>query len=109
MASAIGVTVFSEEEFERAFKKCDRDGSGYISVDEVEEMLFECYGFPPLEQEVKLFMDAFDLNKDGRVTLDEFKSVLIHIKETCKKDTKKACEYTSHLKMKEDRFKHKRM
>ena len=73
MASALGVTVFSEEEFERAFKKCDRDGSGFISRDEVEELLFECYGFPPLEQEVKLFMDAFDSNKDGKVTFNEFR------------------------------------
>ena len=44
-------------------------------------MLYSVYGFPPLEQEVKLFMDAFDLNHDGKITLEEFKSVLKHIRE----------------------------
>ena len=54
-------------------------------------------------------MDSFDLNQDGKITFDEFKTVLTQLKELCQKDTKKATEYTSHLKMKEDRFKHKRI
>ena len=62
LCSAIGLNVFSDEEFEAAFKKFDKDGSGAITVDEVEELLYHIYGFPPLEHEVKMFMDAFDLN-----------------------------------------------
>lgn len=48
----VGLKVFSEEEFKSSFDKCDKDGSGYITANEVEDLLFETYGFPPLEEEV---------------------------------------------------------
>jgi len=60
----------------------DKDGSGFITPDEVEDLLFETYGFPPLEEEVEskhkifitclVFMKEFDLNQDGKVTWQEF-------------------------------------
>ena len=50
----------------------DRDGSGAITLDEVEDLLHETYGFPPLEEEVNMFMQRFDTNHDGKVTLEEF-------------------------------------
>ena len=106
---ALGITVFTNEEFIAAFKKFDRDGSGFITADEVEDLLYTVYGFPPLEEEVKLFMESFDLNNDGKISLEEFKSVLEKLREKCKRDSGKACEYTSHQKMKEDRFKHRRI
>jgi hypothetical protein len=41
----------------------DRDRSGYITANEVEDLLFETYGFPPLEEEVKSKLsDIFILN-----------------------------------------------
>jgi len=49
----IGINTFSEEEFKTSFDKVDRDRSGYITANEVEDLLFETYGFPPLEEEVK--------------------------------------------------------
>jgi len=49
----LGLTAFSEEEFKRSFDKVDKDKSGFITADEVEDLLFETYGFPPLEEEVK--------------------------------------------------------
>ena len=49
------------------------------------------------------------MNQDGRVTLDEFKSSLDRIREKMNKKAGNAKEYTSHLKMKEHRFKHKRL
>ena len=58
----------------------DKDNNGSITPDEVEDLLTETYGFPPLEDEVKMFMDEFDLNQDGRVTLEEFKSALIRMR-----------------------------
>ncbi len=45
--------MFNDEEFKAAFDKVDKDQSGYITSDEVESLLFETYGFPPLEDEVK--------------------------------------------------------
>ena len=49
LVSALGINVFSDEEFEKAFLKMDKDGSGGITPDEVEDLLFQTYGFPPLE------------------------------------------------------------
>ena len=109
LVSALGINVFSDEEFEKAFQKVDRDGSGAITPDEVEDLLYQTYGFPPLENEVTMFMEKFDLNQDGKVTLEEFKKALVTIREEMKQKSGGAVEYTSHNKMKEERFKHKRM
>ena len=62
LVNALGINVFSEEEFKASFEKCDRDCSGFITADEVENLLFETYGFPPLEDEVRMFMEEFDSN-----------------------------------------------
>ena len=80
LVNALGINVFSDEEFESTFHRVDRDGSGSITPDEVEILLTETYGFPPLEDEVKMFMEEFDLNQDGRVTIDEFKSALTRMR-----------------------------
>ncbi len=73
LINALGINVYTDEEFEEAFKRVDKDKSGYISSNEVEELLFETYGYPALEEEVKLFMEEFDTNHDGKVSFDEFK------------------------------------
>jgi len=84
-------------------------------------LLFETYGFPPLEEEVKsninhlksilylVFMEEFDTNRDGRVTWDEFAAAMERLKEKVNNKAAGAKEYQSFTKMKEDRFKHKRM
>ena len=109
LVSALGINVFSVEEFEATFKRMDKDGSGAITADEVEDLLHDTYGFPPLEEEVAMFMENFDLNKDGKVTWEEFKSTLERIKEQTNKKSAHAKEYTSYEKMKADRYKHIRM
>lgn len=43
------------------------------------------------------------------MTLEEFKKTLAVIREEMKVKSKNATEYTSAAKMKEERFKHKRM
>ncbi len=35
LVNAIGLTMFSEEEYKQAFDRIDTDHSGFISVDEV--------------------------------------------------------------------------
>ncbi len=100
--------MFSEEEFKEAFIKVDKDGSGFITPDEVEELLFETYGFPPLDEEVTLFMKEFDLNQDGKVSWDEFVASMTRIKEKMDSKADQAKEYSSFNKFTEDRFKHKR-
>jgi hypothetical protein len=109
LVNALGINTFSEEEFKAAFHKCDRDCSGVITADEVENLLFETYGFPPLEEEVAMFMEQFDANKDGKVTWDEFVAALNILKEKVNKKATGAKEYKSWNKMRDDRFKHRRM
>lgn len=77
----IGLTVYTDEEFEAAFEKVDRDGSGYITPNEVEELLYETYGYPALEEEIKMFMEDFDANHDGKVSKEEFKAALTRMRE----------------------------
>ena len=108
LVSALGINVFSDEEFEEAFIKMDKDGSGTITPDEVEDLLTATYGFPPLENEVEMFMEKFDLNQDGKVTLEEFKKVLTVMRAENNEKSKLATQYTSAQKMKDERFKHKR-
>ena len=95
LVNALGINVFSDEEFESTFHRVDRDNNGSITPDEVEELLTETYGFPPLEEEVKMFMDEFDLNNDGRVTLDEFKSSLIRMRNKMDDKANAGREYSS--------------
>merc|ERR1719162_1347925 len=109
LTSALGITVFSDEEFEQAFIKMDRDGSGTITPDEVEDLLHFTYGFPPLENEVEMFMEKFDLNQDGKVTIQEFRSVLTKMRTEVAEKGKVAQQFTSAAAMKEQRFEHKRM
>ena len=109
LINALGINVFSDEEFETTFHKVDKDGSGAITPDEVEDLLTETYGFPPLEEEVKMFMEEFDLNNDGKVTLEEFKAALTRMRQKTNEKAAAGREYTSNLQMREDRFKHKRM
>ena len=90
-----GINVFSEEEFQRSFEKVDKDKSGFITPNEVEDLLFETYGFPPLEEEVDLFMQEFDLNQDGKVSWEEFTQSLRRMKEKIDGKANGAKEYTS--------------
>lgn len=91
------------------FKKLDKNGDGSIAPSEVEDMLHDTYGFPPLEDEVQMFMSRFDLNQDGRVTWEEFKTVLENIKHEMHIKAGNAREYDSYEKMRADRYKHIRM
>ena len=54
-------------------------------------------------------MEEFDANCDGKVSLEEFKSALTRMRECLTKKNNVGCEYTSHVKYEEDRFKHTRM
>ena len=73
----------------------DKDGSGTITPDEVEDLLYHTYGFPPLEDEVAMFMSEFDVNQDGKVTLEEFKSTLCRMRAKIGEKAGNAKEYTS--------------
>lgn len=54
-------------------------------------------------------MQEFDTNRDGRVSWEEFVTALNSLKVKVNNKQGNASEYKSFTKMKEDRFKHKRM
>ena len=103
------MTVYTDEEFEAAFNRVDKDKSGYITSNEVEELLYETYGYPALEEEIKMFMEDFDGNNDGKVSLEEFKSALTRMRSTLGGKDGAAKEYTSYNHLTHDRYKHIRM
>ena len=105
----IGITVYTDEEFDAAFAKVDRDNSGYITPNEVEELLYETYGYPALEEEIKMFMEDFDTNNDGKVSREEFGAALKRMRAGLEGKGECAKEYTSLNKLNGDRFKHTRM
>ena len=71
--------------------------------------MYETYGYPALEEEIKMFIEYFDLNHDGKVTLDEFKTALKNMREQLHEKNGVAKEYKSYNKLVGDRFKHVRM
>ena len=109
LVNALGLTVYSDEEFEAAFIRVDKDNSGFITPNEVEELLYETYGYPALEEEIQMFMEDFDANSDGKVNLEEFKNGLSRMREALSKKDGAAKEYTSFNQMAGDRYKHVRM
>lgn len=54
-------------------------------------------------------MEEFDTNRDGRVSWEEFREAMVRLKAKVNNKAAGAKEYQSFTKMKEDRFKHKRM
>ena len=109
LVNALGITVYTDEEFQAAFAKVDKDQSGFITSNEVEQLLYETYGYPALEDEVKMFMEDFDANHDGKVSYEEFVAALQRIREQLEKKSGAAKEYQSYEKMRNDRYKHVRM
>ncbi|XP_075258273.1 uncharacterized protein LOC142350328 [Convolutriloba macropyga] len=53
------------------FKAYDKDNSGFITPDEIAQVLKE-YGYTAPDQDVKELMDQLDKDKNGRVNYEEF-------------------------------------
>ncbi len=52
------------------FRKYDRDGNGFISVDEAHEVLHQVLGTTAAKS--KELVRQFDVNNDGRLSYNEF-------------------------------------
>jgi calmodulin len=65
----------SKEELVQAFKEFDKDGSGFISTDELKQVIASI-GIELSDEEIKEMFKEVDKSGDGRISFDEFASVL---------------------------------
>ncbi|KAK3269235.1 hypothetical protein CYMTET_22316 [Cymbomonas tetramitiformis] len=72
-------TVIGREELEELlqdFKKCDRGTKGYLTQEDVGNMMQQEQGDYPLAEELELMMKFLDLDSDGQVTFNEYVSAV---------------------------------
>lgn len=62
----------SIKDYKEAFKRLDKDDSGFIEAGEIEDLLADVYGTEPPAFEVQSFIKFFDRNNDNRVSWKEF-------------------------------------
>ena len=69
--------TFDEESLLRfAFNLIDKDSSGYVDTDEVEQCVKDVHGAhydKRLTAHIKKTLQKYDKNKDGQYSFDEFK------------------------------------
>ena len=70
-----------EKTAEFTFKKADRDESGFIKIEELEGLItaliestnMQVFFSPPTEAQAACYLQAADTNRDGKVSLKEWK------------------------------------
>ncbi|XP_047941946.1 calcium-dependent protein kinase 10-like [Salvia hispanica] len=65
----------NDEHFRKAFTFFDKDGSGYIELDELREALVDDSGEPELDV-LNNIMGEVDTDKDGKISYDEFVAMM---------------------------------
>ncbi|KAL1553518.1 Calcium-dependent protein kinase 10 [Salvia divinorum] len=65
----------NDEHFRKAFTFFDKDGSGYIELDELREALVDDSGEPELDV-LNDIMREVDTDKDGQISYDEFVAMM---------------------------------
>ena len=61
--------LFRIRELKNIFQEFDRDGNGYISMDEAKAAM---KNLPLTDDEIETLVRAYDANDDGRLQYDEF-------------------------------------
>jgi calmodulin len=62
-------------EYRDAFFVFDKDGDGFISAQELKEVMTNL-GENATDQYIKKLMDAADLNRDGKIDFQEFMNMM---------------------------------
>jgi len=83
---AFKVTSLSADDIRPLFERMDADGSGFIDLKEVKNLLTEVMGEIPPQRLIDRFMKFFDANADGRVSWTEFSEGLAKVKELAMQD-----------------------
>jgi calmodulin len=66
-----------EYELREAFRCIDLDGSGYISKEELKDMVQKIIGAEISEKEIDEMMDEADIDGDNLISFDEFVKILV--------------------------------
>ena len=64
-----------DEDIKRAFKAFDKEGSGYISPDNLQKMMRSVGEYISLREAQEMIRDA-DTNYDGKISYPEFVSII---------------------------------
>ncbi|KAG8586042.1 hypothetical protein GDO81_005219 [Engystomops pustulosus] len=79
------ITDEEMEELREAFSKIDTDGNGYISPNELHD-LFKAANLPlpgyKLREIIQSLMETGDSNRDGKISFDEFLTVIHDLKSS---------------------------
>ncbi|XP_040281380.1 plastin-2 [Bufo bufo] len=79
------ITDEEMEELREAFSKIDTDGNGYISPNELNDM-FKAANLPlpgyKLREIIHSFMETGDTNRDGKISFNEFITVIHDLKSS---------------------------
>lgn len=67
-------SILSNEKLQSAFKMFDKDNSGFISSDEIKEILG--FGKTLSEEAVNDIIKQVDANGDGQISFEEFASMM---------------------------------
>ena len=65
-----------DENLRKAFLRFDKDGTGFISKDNVRDTMIE-FDNPLTEEELNAIFHEVDLNNDGRITFREFRHLMV--------------------------------
>lgn len=67
----------SQQEIANYFQLIDTDQSGKISTEEVAAFLEKKYGATVDQNQLQQVLSQYDVDKDGEVDLEEFKSCVV--------------------------------
>uniref|UniRef100_A0A8C5WHB0 Lymphocyte cytosolic protein 1 n=1 Tax=Leptobrachium leishanense TaxID=445787 RepID=A0A8C5WHB0_9ANUR len=85
MAARTPITNEEMEELREEFSKIDADGNGFISPNELNDMFKAANLSLPgykVREIIKSFMETGDHNKDGKISFDEFITVIHDLKSS---------------------------
>ena len=71
MVKKAGDYTMSLKDVENAFKVFDKDGSGFIEIDELRDLMMNL-GEKLTEEEIQAMMQFADIDKDGKIDYHEF-------------------------------------
>jgi Ca2+-binding EF-hand superfamily protein len=72
----------------RLFEKFDKDKSGFLSENEIPDLIKETYNmlgmnYNPTQEDIQSWMQMTDLDNDGKVNLEDYERLIISSLEKC--------------------------